>query len=90
MRLCVFFNLFQTEIAKRLNAICAQIIPFLSMDVSTNGFRGPIMFGGARPLLGHLAARAFGEPSRALPVVVRCLHSSTASFDQNKSARHGF
>lgn len=51
---------------------------------------GPIIFGGARPLLGHLAARAFGEPSRAFPVVVRCLHSSTASFDQNESTRHGF
>ena len=25
---------FQTEIAKRLNAICAQIIPFLSQEVS--------------------------------------------------------
>lgn len=30
----VYFNFFQTEIAKRLNAICAQIIPFLSQDVS--------------------------------------------------------
>ncbi len=27
---------FQTEIAKRLNAICAQIIPFLSQEVRLN------------------------------------------------------
>lgn len=26
---------FQTEIAKRLNTICAQVIPFLSQEVST-------------------------------------------------------
>ena len=29
-----FFSLLQTEIAKRLNAIIAQIIPFLSQEVS--------------------------------------------------------
>jgi len=44
----VFFLSFQTEIAKRLNAICAQIIPFLSMDVSTNVFRR-----GRSSLAGH-------------------------------------
>lgn len=28
------FVVFQTEIAKRLNAICAQVIPFLSQEAS--------------------------------------------------------
>ena len=30
----LFYFCSQTEIAKRLNAICAQIIPFLSQEVS--------------------------------------------------------
>ena len=29
---CLFLH--QTEIAKRLNTICAQVIPFLSQEVS--------------------------------------------------------
>jgi hypothetical protein len=29
----IFAPSFQTEIAKRLNAICAQVIPFLSQEV---------------------------------------------------------
>ena len=36
VELIVMFVDFQTEIAKRLNAICAQIIPFLSQDVSSS------------------------------------------------------
>lgn len=30
--MCVFFIVLQTEIAKRLNAIIAQILPFLSQE----------------------------------------------------------
>ena len=32
----MIFFYFQTEIAKRLNAICAQVIPFLSQEVRDN------------------------------------------------------
>lgn len=34
----VCFSLHQTEIAKRLNTICAQVIPFLSQEVSMCDF----------------------------------------------------
>lgn len=30
----ILFVVLQTEIAKRLNAICAQVIPFLSQEAS--------------------------------------------------------
>lgn len=38
------FLLLQTEIAKRLNAILAQIMPFLSQEVSFNPSLGIILF----------------------------------------------
>lgn len=34
LSICVCLLLHQTEIAKRLNTICAQVIPFLSQEVS--------------------------------------------------------
>lgn len=39
---CLF--LYQTEIAKRLNTICAQVIPFLSQEVSMHEFKLQAVF----------------------------------------------
>lgn len=38
MSVSVCLSLHQTEIAKRLNTICAQVIPFLSQEVSMCAF----------------------------------------------------
>lgn len=65
---------FQTEIAKRLNTICAQVIPFLSQEVSScDCSRLHTLFAGSssagtilqRPTLSAcFAASAAGGPSR--------------------------
>uniref|UniRef100_A0A674PH43 Transducin-like enhancer protein 1 n=1 Tax=Takifugu rubripes TaxID=31033 RepID=A0A674PH43_TAKRU len=65
---------FQTEIAKRLNTICAQVIPFLSQEVSTCDCSHLHMLSAVScsagtilqcpTLSAHFAASAAGGPSR--------------------------
>lgn len=65
---------FQTEIAKRLNTICAQVIPFLSQEVSTCDCSHLHMLSAVSSSAGtilqcltlsaHFAASAAGGPSR--------------------------
>lgn len=52
--------MFQAEIVKRLNGICAQVLPYLSQEVSPNSG------AGTRNLLPLPAASA-GAPGQGFP-----------------------